>query len=165
MLGMRHTEGVPNVAEGESTDVTLVLKPAIKVHGEVRERGTGKPLAGVRVAATLEETAAMTSRAGGTYEGYVTPGAISLELRSVPPEYAMPVYHVASFLIPDGVEKFELPPIELSRAGELRGLVVNEVHSPAAGAEVVAEWKSDEAQARGRSPARDGPHRRRWTDS
>jgi RNA polymerase sigma factor (sigma-70 family) len=145
--------GLVNVAAGQSTEVVMPLKPAIKVHGEVRESGTGKPIAGVRVAATMAETGAMTTRADGTYEGYVPPDGTSLELRSVPPDYVMPVYPLGSVQIPDGVEKFELPPIELTRAGELRGLVVSEGARPAIGAEVVAEWKSDEGRSR-RAPHR-----------
>jgi RNA polymerase sigma factor (sigma-70 family) len=143
------TEGLPEVKAGELTDVTLTLKPAINVHGEVRESGTGKPIAGAKVAVALAETGAMTTRADGTYEGYVPQDGADLELRSVPPDYAMPAYHIASVRIPDGVEKFELPPIELIRAGELRGLVVGEGARPVVGAEVVATWKSDEGRARG----------------
>ena len=142
------TEGLPEVKAGELTDVTLTLKPAIKVHGEVREIDTGKPIAGVKMAAALAETGAMTTRADGTYEGYIPRDGASLQPRSVPPDYAMPAYHLGSVRIPDDVENFELPPIELTRAGEVRGLVVSEGAQPVAGAEVVVNWNSDEGRSR-----------------
>ena len=147
------TDGLPEVKAGELTDVTLTLKPAIKVHGEVREINTGKPIAGVKVAVALAETGAMTTRADGTYEGYIPRDGASLQPRSVPADYAMPAYHLGSVRIPDDVEKFELPPIELTRAGEVRGLVVSEGAQPVAGAEVVVTWNSDEGRSR-RAPHR-----------
>jgi hypothetical protein len=129
------------------------LKPAIRVLGVVGEKGTGKPIAGVRVAVTLQETGAMTTGSDGRYEGYVPPEVTYLIPRSVPSDYAMPIYSLPQLKVPEGVVDFKMPPLELIPAGEVRGLVVDDDARPVAGAEVEASWDMDESR-RGT-----GPHR------
>ena len=135
-----------NVESGRTTEVVMTLKRAVRVHGVVRERGTNQGIAGVRVAAALAETGAMTSGADGSYEGYVPPGITGVLPRALPPGYAMPIFAGGQLVVPEGAVDFTLPPLELTRAGEVRGLVVGDHAKPVAGAEVVVTWDLDEGR-------------------
>jgi RNA polymerase sigma factor (sigma-70 family) len=140
------SDGLVEVEPGKTSEVVLTLKPAVKVRGVVREKGTDKPIAGVQVAAALAETGAMTSGQDGSYEGYVPRDPTFITERYIPAGYARPLYSLPQFLIPEDAVDFTLPAIELMKAGEVPGLVVDERARPAAGAEVEASWMMDETQ-------------------
>ncbi len=147
------SEGRMDVEPGRTTEIEIPLKRAIRVQGVVREKGTGKPIVGVRVGVALAETAPMTSGPDGRYEGYVPRDGTLLRPWSVPAGYAMPIYTLGQVSIPDGAVDFTMPPLELIRAAELRGLVVDEHARPVAGAEVEASWNLEAERPWG------GPHR------
>ncbi len=154
------TEGLLDVESGQTTEVVLSLQRAVPVHGVVREKDTKKGIGGVRVAAALAETAAMTSGEDGTYEGFVPPGATWVTPRALPPGYVMPIFEFGQVVVPKGAGDFTLPPLELTRAGEVHGLVVGEHARPVAGAEVEASWNLVVARrgpARHRLSVRTGP--------
>jgi hypothetical protein len=73
-----------------------------------------------------------------------------------PPEgFAQPMYGLNFPKVPEGIAEFDLPPVELSRAGTVRGIVVDERGEPAAGAEIMAYWPVNEGpNARGRQERR-----------
>jgi RNA polymerase sigma factor (sigma-70 family) len=139
-------DGLVNIEPGKTTEVVLTVKPAVRVRGVVREKGTEKPIAGVRVAVTLAETGAMTSDKDGIYEGYAPPGAAFITARSIPPEYARPLYGPRPFVVPENVANFDLPPFDLMPAGEITGLVVDDHARKTAGARVEATWTLDETR-------------------
>jgi hypothetical protein len=141
---VRLAEGLVDVKPGQTTEVVLSMKPAVRVRGIVRENGTRKPVAGVRMAVAIFETGAMTTGEDGTYQGFMEPGATFVTPRAVPPGYAMPLYSVPQVRVPDDAVEFILPPYELTRTGEVRGKVVGERARPAVGAEVEAFWDIDE---------------------
>jgi RNA polymerase sigma factor (sigma-70 family) len=154
------TEGLVDVKPGQTTEVVLPLKRAIRVGGLVREKGSEKPIRGVRVGVTIVETAPMTTGPDGRYEGYAPPEVTFLRPWSVPAGYAMPIFSLPQEKVPENVVEFPMPPLELMRAGEVRGLVVDEHARPVAGAEVEASWNLDETgQGTGphRLTARTGP--------
>ena len=64
-------------------EVVLPMKRAVRVHGVVREKGSQKPVAGVRVAVAIAETGAMTTGDDGSYEGFMAPGSTSVTPRAV----------------------------------------------------------------------------------
>jgi hypothetical protein len=134
------------VEKGQTAEVVLTLKRAIRVSGVVREKGTETPIAGVQVAVTLAETGAMTTGPDGSYEGYVPPEVTYLFARYIPPGYARPLYGLPQVRIPNDAAEFELPPFELLKAGELPGLVVDDRARRVAGAEIEAEWTLDETR-------------------
>jgi hypothetical protein len=140
--------GLLEVLPGKTTHVELILKPAVRVRGIVREKGTQKPIAGVQVAVAIAETGAMTTGQDGTYEGYVPPGATFMTARYIPAAYARPFYSFPQVNIPEDAVEFVLPPFELSKAGEVAGLVVDENSRPTAGAEVEASWMMEERRRR-----------------
>jgi RNA polymerase sigma factor (sigma-70 family) len=155
-----HSEGLVDVKPGQTTEVVLTLKRATRVRGFVREKGTGKPIEGVRVGVTVAETAPMTTDPNGHYEGYVPPEITNLSPWWVPPGYAMPIYALRQQRIPEGAVDVEMPTLELAGAGELVGLVVDDRARPVAGAEVVAYWILEETgpgTRQHRLTARTGP--------
>ncbi len=150
-----------DVKPGQTTEVGIPLKRAIRVRGFVREKGTGKPIEGARVGVTIAETTPMTTDPNGRYEGYVPPEITMVRPWSVPPGYAMPAYGgPRQQRVPENVEDFEVETLELMRAGELLGLVVDDNARPVAGAEVEASWNLDESgpgTGHHRLTARTGP--------
>jgi hypothetical protein len=133
-----------DVKPGQTTEVVLTLKRATRVLGFVREKGTGKPIEGVRVGVTAAETVPMTTDPNGRYEGFAPPEITNLSPWWIPAVYAMPTYGLRTPGIPEGAVEFEMPTLELMRAGELAGLVVDDRARPVAGADVEASWILEE---------------------
>jgi hypothetical protein len=65
---------------------------------------------------------------------------------AIPSGYVTPLYGMPQFAVPEGAVDHDLPPVELTRAGEVRWRVVLEHARPAVGAEVEAFWNRDEGQ-------------------
>ena len=139
-----HSDGGMKVEAGKTTEVVLTLKPAIRVRGVVREQGAEKPIAGVRVAVTLDDSGAMISGDNGSYEGYMPPGVAFILARFIPPRYARPLYGPRQVRVPEDAVNFALPPLELTPAAELAGLVVDDQARQIAGAQVEATWVLNE---------------------
>jgi RNA polymerase sigma factor (sigma-70 family) len=139
--------GLLEVETGKTAEVVLSLKRAVRVRGVVREKGTGMAIAGVRVALSFAETGAMTSGQDGAYAGYVPPGPIFITARYIPAGYARPLYGPRQVVIRDDAVEYDLPPLEFTKAGEVPGLVVDELSRRVAGAEVEASWTLDEERA------------------
>jgi RNA polymerase sigma factor (sigma-70 family) len=149
----RLEQGLVDVKPGQTTEVVLTIKPAVKVHGVVREKGTRKAIAGVRMAVAIFETGAMTTGEDGMYHGFIPTDPTLVSTRAVPPGYATPLYGVGQVRVPEDGTELTLPPLELLPAGEVRGKVVRERAQPAVGAEVEASWNVDENRVG------TGPHR------
>jgi hypothetical protein len=124
---------------GEIADVEVRIMPAVRVHGVVRERGTGKrvPAIGIsypRSAGTIEWA---EPDASGHFEFYTTAGGIDYQVRCSQPD------KIATWLcshfaaVPANVKEFELPPIEL-RYAHIR--VVDDAGKPVPGATVKNVW-------------------------
>ena len=128
------SDGLVEVGPGKTAEVVLTLKRAVRVHGVVREKGTEKPIAGVRVAATLAETGSMLTGRDGTYEGFAPPGATLIRASYIPPGYARSLFNPREVVIREDAVEVALPPFELMKAGEVPGLVIDEHARPAAGA-------------------------------
>ena len=133
---------------GRTTEVEVPLARAIPVKGEVREKGTGKPIAGVDVAADYVGEGTVKTDESGRFTGFSRPGKCRFPVRRVPASHATLMYGPQDVTIPDDATEFTVPPIELSRAGVVRGLVVDPEGKPVAGAEVEVFWQVDEGPGR-----------------
>jgi protocatechuate 3,4-dioxygenase beta subunit len=139
------------VKPGAVTQLDIPVEPAVRVKGVVRERGTGKPIAGLTVLLGdgdgnyMEE---VETDAQGRYSWLATPGPV-YRIPGIPPSFldltreerrqsAVPV-------IVRGAE-FELPPLELTRAATVRGTVRDDQGQPVAGASVRAQWMAHDLQ-------------------
>ncbi len=135
------------VEPGKTTDVELFLNKAIPVHGFVREQGTGRPIAGAAVAFAFGDRQDLTTDASGRYQGFV--GAGKVHTRVTPPEgYAWLLYGGPQATVPEGVDHYEMPTVELTKAGVIRGVVQDETGRTVAGALVGASWTVNEGPGR-----------------
>ncbi len=128
---------------GKTLEVELHLAPTVRVHGLLREQGTGKPLD-----ATLFYTVERGSQDGDVrYSGLIkTDHAGRFEFYQLPgrAEVAIACGGTAACLnawketIPAGVKDLEIPPIE---AVVVRGHVLDEAGDPVGSAELACSWR------------------------
>ena len=136
---LQGSSGVP-VEAGKTTVVEVKAVKGVRLKGLVRERGTGRPVAEVEVGlyeASGQGLAAMPR--GASSSSACRAARASLWGRS-PDGLAVPPYSGHSTKVPEGVAELELKPIEMSRAGTVRGIVVDERGEPVPGATVRASW-------------------------
>jgi len=135
------------VEAGRTTRVELRPKPGVLVRGIVREKGSGKPIQGVKVG-PYRGTPPGETDALGRYTFHARPGRGLIQLKSTPEAFASLLYGVPEVAIPQDVAEFEPPPIELTRAGTVAGAVRDEKGRPVPGAAVAASWRVDEGPRR-----------------
>jgi RNA polymerase sigma factor (sigma-70 family) len=128
---------------GRLFEVSIPVYPAVRVRGTLRERG-GKAIAGARVLFGYgggNHMEAVQTDAEGRYSFLVPPG--EFYTMPQPPLDFLPIKRedrgVLSGQAPEGKTEYDLPPLELTRAATLRG-VVSEDDRPAGGATVHAIW-------------------------
>ena len=115
----------------------------VKVHGLVREKGTGKPVegAGIRFGnARMVGPITLVGRtdASGRFEAIAPRGKETFCHPDIPKDYLKLSRGIEMPEITgDGQE---LPAIELERGVTLRGIVVDEEGKPVAGARVLGKW-------------------------
>ncbi len=135
-----------NVEAGRTTRMEIKPIKGVRRKGIVRERGTGAPIVGARISpwSGADADANVLTDADGRFTAFTMvkyPGVITV----FPPEgFAQPLNRLFVPNTPEGVAESDLPPIELSRAGTVRGVVVDERGEPVAGAEIMASWPVDE---------------------
>ncbi len=140
------------VKAGETARVEVPLRPTILVRGVIREKGTKRPIAGVKVAINGQGGAddyAVTD-AQGKYAGRV------LRDRTQPFGWALrfpsPFYEPSDMAYPSqrmprlGVDVLDQTPQELRRGVDVKGTVKGEDGRPVAGAEVEAIWGGSQGQ-------------------
>ncbi len=130
---------------GRQVDLEIPLRRGVRVTGVALDDRDGRPIADVVVSVVPSapaEPSRVRTDAEGRYEAFVPPGLVSHRVLKVPAPYLAP----PSFLgprpveVPPAIARFELPPIALTRGGEIRGLVEDENGQPVAGARVEASW-------------------------
>jgi hypothetical protein len=124
---------------GETAEVEVRIMPAVRVHGVVREKGTGKrvPAIGINYPQSAGTIDWAEPDASGHFEFYSTAGELEYHVRCSQPDKIATWFcsHLAA--IPANVKEFELPPIELCYA---RIRVVDDAGKPVPGATVKNVW-------------------------
>jgi|GEM_PF-5243577 len=141
------TTATPQVKAGETVQVKIDLKPAVRVEGRVLEADSRKPIRDVQVRAFLGMSfESTTSDAAGKFVFWMPPGE-TLFHPDIPEEYLPALspsdyfdagkrqQKLAIFKVPAG-KSFEAPPILLQRRVTLRGVVVDDQGKPLPGAGV-----------------------------
>jgi RNA polymerase sigma factor (sigma-70 family) len=137
---------------GATTNVTIPLKPAVRVKGVVRERGTGKPIAGMSLLVGFGDgnsAEEVETDAEGRYTALVPPGSVH-RIPGTPAGY-LPMTRedrrqIDQAEVRAGMAEYEFPPIELSPATTLRGTVVDDEGRPVPGAWVRAQTMTESHQ-------------------
>ncbi len=134
------------VATGKTTELAVPLRRTLKVQGLVREKGTKRPIAGVKVALNGNyggDHFAVTD-AKGKFAGRI--------VRELIQPYGWPVRIPTPFYYPTdqaeapqgmprrGSEELVLPPTELPRGVDVQGVVAGESNTGVPGAIVEAFW-------------------------
>ncbi len=149
------------IEAAKTTQVKITLKPIQPVMGIVREKGTTAPIEGVRVWSShlsSGDRRAKTDKDGrfrGYLKGYQYNGKADLNIGEIPEGYASLNYGVPDVTVSEKEPVLELPAIELSRAGTIKGVVVDARGEPIAGILISASWKVDEGGNRNGSCKRD----------
>lgn len=137
------------VRVGRANRVEIPLRRASEVAGVIRERGTGKPIEGVKVYVFRqgESTGAnATTDAQGRYSLRSLPGKVRGGISEVPPEYIQaPAAFRDAFEVPPPPARAELPAVELGRAAPpLTGVVRDAAGKAVAGAAIGGTWTLSE---------------------
>ena len=102
------------VRAGQSTLAEIRLEQAVRVRGVVRVRETGEPVAGASIA--ISDSYPVVSDAKGQFSAFVLPGDVTTGIVALPDGYGLPdVVPPGRHQIPQGIETFDLPAIEVLR--------------------------------------------------
>ncbi len=151
------------VRPGRATEVTIPLRATLNVHGLAREKGTGRPIAGLRIMLNGQfgGDSVVVTDARGKYSGRI--------VREVnyPMGWPMPIAspffvpadisEVSQDMPPRGSDELPMPPIELPRGVDVKGSVAGEDGKPVAGVEVEATWTAGRVRSMRCWPALTGP--------
>ena len=137
------------VSAGAKLEVDIPARRGVLVEGFVREAGTGAPMPGASI--NLFPKGFQGSRSGlrtdgkGRYVDILWPGQVTMHASGGPPTHMLPPKTTGrTFEIPPGVERFELPTIEMTRGESIQGVVVDARGKPVANAAVLAHYPGDD---------------------
>jgi RNA polymerase sigma factor (sigma-70 family) len=128
------------VEPGKTTVVELTVARSVRIHGLVRELDTGRPVAGVEIALGIRDSSTIRTDATGRYSGFAPATQVMVGVESVPDGLCNMLHRLPTLGIPADATVFEVAPIDLRRAGTVRGTIVDEHDKPLAGARVDASW-------------------------
>jgi hypothetical protein len=115
------------VEAGRTTTFDIRLKPAVRIEGVVRERGTGLPIAGVSPeipdpASRIGGNSKVVTDTAGRFTGYMEGDQPYAFVYATPrPYFVRSDAPDALQLLPAGATSFTLPPTELVRGKALGG--------------------------------------------
>lgn len=135
-----------SVSAGEQTALTIRTKQRIRIRGLVREKTTGRPVANLRIKFgdfsqfTASGAWSVWTDAHGRYDAFADPGQV-IPFVNWPGEFLVsPEVRPDAMMIPSTASEIELPPIELTRTGRVRGIVLDQDGRPMQGALVQVLW-------------------------
>ncbi|MHC5538549.1 tetratricopeptide repeat protein [Singulisphaera rosea] len=148
----------PLIEAGKVTDIEIDMTKGIRARGLVHERGTGLPIVGALVQLDSRPNVGFTitrTDAEGRYEVVLVPGRIRFRCIDAGPY--LPSHRFGNLLAmaEEGVEKLDLPPVEVIRSIDARGFVLDQEKKPVVGARVEVIG-IDGSQVRGKSNLRPG---------
>lgn len=139
---------------GQTTEVEIRMERGTKVFGVVREKGSGRPIAGAALAflspsgISIRTPRAVTD-SEGLYTGYLLPAAYRIEYSKSAPFRLPAGIGLPEVTVAAGGAPVEIPPIEVIRARDLSGIVLGEDGNTVRAALIEARWAD-----RGTSPPR-----------
>ena len=119
---------------GETLHLDIPLVDAPLVHGRVVAKSTGKPIENAKIALYYGkhwQSATVTTDKQGQYSGRALPGRVRVHIFGMPNGYVQ-LGAVAdnSFKVPDEIDEFELPTIEVVDSHEISGQLIDKEDQP-----------------------------------
>jgi protocatechuate 3,4-dioxygenase beta subunit len=141
------------ISPGNTTEITVPLRQTLKVQGLIREKGTKRPIAGVKVALNGQfggDHFAVTD-AAGNFQGRIVrelnqPFGWSIRIPT-PFYYPTDEAEAPQGMPRRGTDELVLPPTDLPRGVDVHGTVAGENNTGVAGALVEAVWTSADGMA------------------
>ncbi|MEJ7638855.1 MAG: M56 family metallopeptidase, partial [Singulisphaera sp.] len=133
-----------SLKSGETAEVAFELIRGVDVEGRVVVQGAGTPVAEASVGVygpyrPRSGAARAKTDAQGRYHYRLPPGETYFYVMGPPSGFTRPTGDESrkTVTIPDGVTRFDVPPLEVAPAVTVRGRVLDAAGSPVAGAKVV----------------------------
>ena len=130
-------ENQVEVVAGQTARIDIPLEMLVKVHGLIRVKETGKPVAGATIVVhsdhfSLRENA--MSDANGRYSATALSGDVVVEVVNVPTKdvrQSQGFKCKQRYEIPDDATEFELPAVEVEKCKNVAGLLLDKDGKPA----------------------------------
>ncbi len=131
------------IKSGETTHLQIVARPCVSLRGRVVDAARGAGVAGAEVkvcwtddSGTIRHTRSAVTDAHGNYRALIRPGRLLVAISRLPESYLpKPTFDWSKKV--DVTDDCAWPPIEVSPAVEVPGIVVDERGQPVAGADVI----------------------------
>jgi hypothetical protein len=136
------------LAAGQTVNIDIPYRPAVRVRGWVRQKATGQPLSKVTLNLSREGAGSSSSAvaaADGRFDFLLVPGPYNLFVLSLPTHDVPGWFRQRHFQVDSGLKDLELPPIELVVA---HGRVVDGAGNAVAGAKIEKAETKMEGQGR-----------------
>jgi hypothetical protein len=146
------SEPATTIRAGETAEVEIAVRKAVRIEGVVRGEPGGAPIPGVKVDlfplrfSGSRPVTWLVTDAQGRFSGLVNPGPIrfSFSLHEMPRDYFLPprTQSWVDFEVKEGEERHEFTPPRLSKGVLVRGKVVDDQGKGAAVVDVTGLWTS-----------------------
>ena len=131
------------VHAGVVNRVEIPLIPAVRVHGQIRVKGTRKAVVGAEIHlyyGTWRQGANPVSDRDGRFEAYVLPGDVRMQVISMPDEYVQLGEPTNDrYTVPADVKEFNLPSIDVVPGTTIKGRLLEGKGRPVANARLAGD--------------------------
>ncbi|HEV2970872.1 MAG TPA: hypothetical protein VGY55_12950 [Pirellulales bacterium] len=123
------------VVPGDTTRIEIPMEMLVKVHGLIRVKKTGKPVAGAAIVVGSNHSLSdkVWSDANGRYSATALPGDVDMQVIDVPRKEVRQSKdsQEAHYEIPEDAAEFELPVVEVEKCKDVAGLLLDKDGKPA----------------------------------
>jgi hypothetical protein len=124
------------VVPGDTTRIEIPMEMLVKVHGMIRVKETGKPVAGATMIVGSNHYSLsdkVWSDANGQYSATALPGDVDVRVIDVPTKGVRQSNdsQEAHYEIPEDATEFELPVVEVEKCKNVAGLLLDKDGKPA----------------------------------
>ena len=122
------------VVPGDTTRIEIPLEMLVKVHGLIRVKETGEPVAGAAIIVGSNHSLSdkVWSDANGRYSATALPGDVDMQVIDVPRKNVRQSNdsREAHYEIPGDATEFELPVVEVEKCKNVAGLLLDKDGKP-----------------------------------
>lgn len=127
---------------GETLKIEIPFVPAPKICGRLQAKKSGKPIANAEISlgyGVFRQFDNVVTDADGRFEGRALPGRVTAHIIVLPDGYAQVGAPWAEpYQVPEDVEEFELPTIEVVETHKLSGRLIGKNDQPLAESQLMA---------------------------